>query len=92
METFRAQYGPELRAATKWGAIVGAGLYLSVGILLTVIGEALFGKGSADLTQNPGLTTLGCLEFFLLLFAYSAAGFTPDARPVASVPGRWLAS
>jgi hypothetical protein len=39
------------------------------------MGTALFASGSVDPTQNPSLWTLACLQFFLILFAYSAAGY-----------------
>ncbi len=59
---------PYFRTAATWGALVGFCLYLGVGILLTLIGNAVAGSSSTYLT-------LGCLGFFLLLFAFSAAGY-----------------
>lgn len=64
-----------MRAAIKWGALVGVASYLLLGIGLTVLGEAAFGNGAASLDSSPGKLTLGCGSLFLLLFAFSAAGF-----------------
>ncbi|HEX5547966.1 MAG TPA: hypothetical protein VFX24_11190 [Ktedonobacterales bacterium] len=62
-------------AAIKWGALVGVASYLLLGIGLTVLGVAVFGGGAASLDSSPGKLTLGCASLFLLLFAFSAAGF-----------------
>jgi len=64
-----------MRAAIKWGALVGAASYLLVGLGLTVLGLVVFGSGPATLDASPGKLTLGCASLFLLLFAFSAAGF-----------------
>lgn len=61
--------------AAKWGALVGAVLYLVVGLALTALGNALFGTGAASLANNPGKLSLGCLGIFVPLFAFSAAGY-----------------
>lgn len=63
-----------MRAAIKWGALVGVASYLLLGIGLTILGVAAFGNGPASL-DSPGKLTLGCGSLFLLLFAFSAAGF-----------------
>jgi hypothetical protein len=59
----------------KWGALIGVASYLLMGVGLTVLGIVAFGDGSASLGSNPGKLTLGCMSLFLLLFAFSAAGF-----------------
>ncbi|MBF6590316.1 MAG: hypothetical protein IVW57_07265 [Ktedonobacterales bacterium] len=64
-----------LESAAKWGALVGAGTYLTVGILLALLGNLLFGPTAAGLTSNPNKLALGCLGIFALLFAFSTAGF-----------------
>ena len=64
-----------MRAAIKWGALVGVASYLLLGIGLTILGVAAFGNGAASLDSSPGKLTLGCGSLFLLLFAFSAAGF-----------------
>lgn len=64
-----------MRAAIKWGALIGAASYLVSGLGLTIIGMLAFGNGPATLESNPGKLTLGCASLFLLLFAFSAAGF-----------------
>jgi hypothetical protein len=64
-----------MRAAIKWGALIGVASYLLVGIALTVLGVAAFGNGPASLDSSPGKLTLGCGSLFILLFAFSAAGF-----------------
>lgn len=64
-----------MRTALKWGVLVGLATYALVGIALTAIGLAVFGTGQADLNSNPGKLTLGCFGIFLLLFAFSAAGY-----------------
>lgn len=64
-----------MRAAIKWGALIGVASYLLVGLGLTVLGVVAFGTGPASLDTSPGKLTLGCASLFLLLFAFSAAGF-----------------
>lgn len=64
-----------MRAAIKWGALVGVASYLLVGLGLTVLGLVAFGNAPASLDASPGKLTLGCASLFLLLFAFSAAGF-----------------
>ena len=64
-----------MRAAIKWGALVGVTSYLLVGLGLTVLGLVAFGGGPATLDTSPGKLSLGCASLFLLLFAFSAAGF-----------------
>lgn len=64
-----------MRAAIKWGALVGVASYLIMGLGLTVLGLVAFGSGPATLDASPGKLTLGCASLFLLLFAFSAAGY-----------------
>ncbi len=64
-----------MRAAVKWGALVGVASYLIMGLGLTVLGLVAFGSGPATLDASPGKLTLGCASLFLLLFAFSAAGY-----------------
>lgn len=64
-----------MRAAIKWGALIGVVSYLLVGLVLTIAGLFAFGNDPASLDANPGKLTLGCTSLFLLLFAFSAAGF-----------------
>ncbi|HEU5347893.1 MAG TPA: hypothetical protein VFU63_04705 [Ktedonobacterales bacterium] len=64
-----------MRAAIKWGALIGVASYLVVGLGLTVLGLVAFGSGPASLDTSPGKLTLGCASLFMLLFAFSAAGF-----------------
>ena len=59
----------------KWGALIGLATYLVVDVAVTAIGLLAFGSDAADLSANPGRLTLGCASVFLLLFAFSAAGF-----------------
>jgi len=61
-------------AALKWGALVGAGIYLLDRLLLTWVATALFGAGVPGL-DHPALFTSLCLGIFALLFAFSAAGY-----------------
>ena len=63
-----------MRAALKWGALVGAGVYVIAGVALTLLATALFGPGVPGL-DNPALFSSLCLGIFLLLFAFSAAGY-----------------
>ncbi|HEV8190561.1 MAG TPA: hypothetical protein VGP82_03625 [Ktedonobacterales bacterium] len=62
-------------ATLKWGAVVGLVTYLVVDLALTAIGLVAFGPGPADLNTDPGKLALGCASIFLLLFAFSAAGY-----------------
>lgn len=62
-------------ATLKWGALVGVATYLVVDLALTAIGLVAFGNGPADLNTDPGKLALGCTSIFLLLFAFSAAGY-----------------
>lgn len=64
-----------MRAAIKWGALIGAASYLLVGLGLTILGLVAFGNAPATLDASPGKLTLGCASLFLLLFAFSAAGY-----------------
>lgn len=64
-----------MRSAIKWGVVVGIASYLLLGLGLTLLGIAAFGAGSASLDTNPGKLSLGCASIFLLLFAFSAAGY-----------------
>lgn len=63
-----------MRAALKWGALVGAGAYVIAGLALALLATALFGPGVPGL-ENPALFSSLCLGIFLLLFAFSAAGY-----------------
>lgn len=64
-----------MRTALKWGIVTGVATYVLVGLALTAIGLVAFGNAPADLNANPGKLTLGCFGIFLLLFAFSAAGY-----------------
>lgn len=64
-----------MRAAIKWGATIGVASYLLVGLGLTILGRVAFGDVAATLDASPGKLSLGCASLFLLLFAFSAAGF-----------------
>ncbi len=61
-------------AALKWGALIGVGAYVIARVALTLLATALFGPGAPSL-ENPALFSSLCLGIFLLLFAFSAAGF-----------------
>ncbi len=61
-----------MRSAVKWGALVGALAYLTAGLGVPLIADALF--GTPDLS-NPGVLIFGCLGIFTLLFGFSAAGY-----------------
>ncbi len=63
-----------MRAAIKWGVVVGIASYLLLGLGLTLLGVAVFGTAPPR-SIRPGKLTLGCGSIFLLLFAVSAAGF-----------------
>jgi hypothetical protein len=63
-------------AGVKWGAIVGVAVYLALlgsNALLNVL-LAQTGSG-ASVTEHPILLVPLCLSLFLLIFAFSAAGF-----------------
>lgn len=59
-------------AALKWGALVGVTSYVVANVVITALGLLLFPH--ANLT-NPGLVAFACLSLFLLLFAFSTAGY-----------------
>jgi hypothetical protein len=61
-----------MQPALKWGALVGTASYLVAALALPLLSAALF--GTPDLA-NPGVLVLGCLDIFLLLFGFSAAGY-----------------
>lgn len=61
-------------AGLKWGAIVGAAVYV-VSLALDVLARALTGSGSSALNEHPVLLIPVCGVIFALLFASSAAGF-----------------
>lgn len=61
-------------AGAKWGAIVGALVYIVL-LGVTLASNALFAGLSGSVTEHPTLLIPICLSFFLLLFAFSAAGF-----------------
>lgn len=56
----------------KWGALFGVATYLVAGVAIPALSLALFPH--AD-NSNPGLVTFECAGLFLLLFAFSAAGY-----------------
>ncbi|GAC1453479.1 MAG: hypothetical protein PVSMB4_14200 [Ktedonobacterales bacterium] len=58
----------------KWGAIVGVVVYVAE-LLLTVVYTALAAGGTGSVTDRPVLLVPICLQYFALLFAFSAAGF-----------------
>lgn len=62
-------------SAVKWGAIVGVAAYLLLGLGLTALGTVAFGGGTASVDANPAKLALACTDIFLLLFAFSAAGY-----------------
>lgn len=59
-------------SAAKWGALIGAALYLIAGLALPLIARALL--PTTDLS-NPAVVTIGCVGIFLVLFGFSAAGY-----------------
>lgn len=61
--------------AAKWGAVVGAGTYLALDVVLTLVALLVSGSAPAGLDTNPTKLMFGCLSIFLLLFAFSAAGY-----------------
>lgn len=64
-----------MKATLKWGVLVGVAAYAVADLALTALGLMLFGTGAASVQANPGKLALGCFSLFLLLFAFSAAGF-----------------
>lgn len=64
-----------MKATLKWGVLVGLAAYGVAGLALTALGLLLFGSEAASVQANPGKLALGCFTLFLLLFAFSAAGF-----------------
>lgn len=63
-----------MRAAVKWGGLIGLSAYLIARLGLTLLSNALFGAAPAD-ANHPGPFSLACLGIFALLFAFSAAGY-----------------
>lgn len=63
-------------ASIKWGAIVGVGVYLAV-LASTALSNVLTAEAGsgASVTEHPVLLIPVCLSIFLLIFAFSAAGF-----------------
>ncbi len=61
-------------SAVKWGAHAGLGSYLVAQVGLTLLGLALFPTGGS-IVDHPGVLIFACLGIFLLLFAFSAAGY-----------------
>lgn len=62
-------------SAAKWGALVGVVSYLVVDIVLTVFAELVTGPAPAGLDTNSGKLGFVIVGIFLLLFAFSAAGY-----------------
>ena len=56
----------------KWGGVFGVATYLVAGLAIPALSLALFPQ--AD-NSNPGFVTFECAGIFLLLFAFSAAGY-----------------
>ena len=75
-----------LAPTLKWGVLIGVAAYLVVDLALTAIGLLAFGSGG-DLADDPGKLTLGCASLFLLLFAFSAAGFFAGRETARSGAG-----
>ncbi len=63
-----------MRSALKWGGLTGLGAYVVGRIILTYGAALLFGAGPSDL-NHPGILTSACLGIFVILFAFSAAGY-----------------
>jgi hypothetical protein len=63
-----------MRSALKWGGLVGVGAYVVARLVLTFGATLIFGAGSADL-DHPGLLASACTGIFVILFAFSAAGY-----------------
>lgn len=62
--------------AVKWGAILGVAVYLAVLASNALSNVLLAQTGSgASVTEHPILLVPLCLSLFLLVFAFSAAGF-----------------
>ncbi len=74
MRSFTGKAGSKVIAGLKWGAIVGVAVYI-VEVVLALFENALSGKAPLDLTTHPIEAIPICLSFFVLLFAFSAAGF-----------------
>src|SRR5689334_3393673 len=74
-------------ATLKWGVLVGIAAYLVVDLAFTAIGLVAFGNGPADLNSDPGKLALGCTSIFLLLFAFSAAGYFAGRETAISGAG-----
>ena len=60
-------------SAAKWGAIVGAAIYI-VSQVITLAGQVALGTAPAD-PAHPGKIALGCLDLLLIIFAFSTSGF-----------------
>lgn len=56
----------------KWGGVFGVVTYLVAGLAIPALSLAIFPQ--AD-NSNPGFVTFECMGLFLLLFAFSAAGY-----------------
>lgn len=56
----------------KWGGLFGAATYLVAGLAIPALSLALIPHGD---NSNPGYVTFECAGLFLLLFAFSAAGY-----------------
>ncbi|MFI5274296.1 MAG: hypothetical protein ACHQ4H_14780, partial [Ktedonobacterales bacterium] len=63
-----------MRAALKWGLLIGVAVYVVTRLALTLLTTALFGLGVPSV-ENPALFSSLCLGIFILLFAFSAAGY-----------------
>lgn len=61
-----------MRPIVKWGGVFGVTTYLLAGLAIPALSLAFFPH--AD-NSNPGLVTFECAGIFLLLFAFSAAGY-----------------
>lgn len=61
-----------LPTIAKWGGVYGVATYLVAGLAIPALSLAVFPH--AD-NSNPGYLTLECAGLFLLLFAFSAAGY-----------------
>jgi hypothetical protein len=63
-----------MRAAIKWGGLVGVVTYLIATVGLGLLAQTLFTHQPIDI-DHPGILSLTCLGIFGLLFALSAAGY-----------------
>jgi hypothetical protein len=65
-----------LIAAVKWGAIVGVVVYLAL-MACNALSNVLLAQtgANASVTEHPQLLLPLCLSLFVLVFAFSAAGF-----------------